>query len=124
MYYNIYMVNITRDADKEVWTMAQQADEDLFDQLNDFLLNYDTSKLINDQENFVLWMDLTQRLSWDIPSALPFDIPGDKEAPMHRDTKDYFDNDLIAEWEAIDRHYKENYGLDLTDHRINWSFDT
>jgi len=106
----------------------QREEEDLFDQLSNFLENYDHEKLINDQENFILYLDLARRLAWDIPSALPFDIPGveEWEAPMHRDTKDYYHgaDQLTEEWEVIDRYYKENYGLDLDDPRINWNFDT
>lgn len=99
-----------------------QAD-DLFDQLNDLLTNYDPSRLDHDQENFILYLDIARRISWDIPSALGCDHI-DKELPMHRHTDDYPSMLLFAEWNFIDDHYKDIHGLDLKDSRINWSFDT
>jgi len=101
--------------------------KDLWDQTNEFLVNYDTSALDNDQDNLVLYMELARLLSWDIPSTMPCDH-FDREIPMHRDTSRYYRGakaDLqFIDWPVIDDHFSKEHGLDLSDKRINWDFDT
>lgn len=88
--------------------------------------DYDQRRLDNHQDDFVLYLDLTRRLSWDIPSAI-FCAHLDREVPMHHRTEpgEYpATNPLFYSWQELEAHFKEVHGLDLTDPRINWSFDT
>jgi len=102
----------------------RQDKADFFDYINQALDNFDAST-INDQPNLILFLDLCQRLSWDIPSAIgSFCSHIDLEIPMHRDTSSYPSMDLFHDWAFIDRHFFDLHGLDLTDRHINWSFDT
>lgn len=83
----------------------------------------DPSTLTQDQ--FVRLFEIYRNDSWDIPSALMAICSGLTIAILHRDTKDYpRPNSLIADWDIVDLHFKIVHRLDLTDHRINWSFDT
>jgi hypothetical protein len=94
-----------------------------WDSITEFIEEIPFTDLDNDQDDFVLYMDLTRRLSWDIPSALSCPHPESDDVPMHRDPV-YWPEDFTDRWPAIDQHHKEAHGLDLTDSRINWSFDT
>lgn len=104
--------------------------KDLFARLNDLLLDIGPGELDNDQDNFVLFLDLARRNAWDLPSALGCDhdifdrteFPNFDITPMHREPQSYWDG--LNPWPIIDRHFAEVHSLDLTDKRINWSFDT
>jgi len=95
---------------------------DLWAGLNDWLVEVPTDHFT--QEDLELWLELTRRMSWDIPSALPcdhtlLDEDGnifDTGYVMHRDDPG-FDTILVP-------HFKEVHHLDLTSDKINWSFDT
>lgn len=89
---------------------------DLFENINDFLLSMDVDGRVLDQYNFELWMDLTRKLAWDIPSALGSVCTHDElpEFPMH------WSED--AE-EAYSTHFREEHGLEFAS-KINWDFDT
>jgi hypothetical protein len=123
--------------------MGNDEEYQLLDALSNFLQEYDTDLLNNNQEDFLLYLDTARNLAWDIPSAFPCDHLQDlglefgDEAPMHH----YVEADLdefkkkwpslvpgvkaaIKFWEAANIHFKEVHGLDLTDDRINWQFDT
>lgn len=79
------------------------------------------------QDQLIDFLETARQASWDIPSAFMAlcDHPSlDKEVPMHRDTSSYPSMVLFNTWPFIDRHFLTVHGLDLTDHRINWSFDT
>jgi len=104
--------------------IIDHGDNAFFDYISDKIQDYDIS-LINNQDDLVLYLDLTRRLSWDIPSALPCNHL-DLEIPMHRPAHDNYDktNPLFHDWDFIDSHFKFIHHLDLTDSRINWSFDT
>jgi hypothetical protein len=111
-------------------------DYDFFDYISDCLQNYDLSKLDNNQEDFIRYMDLCRNYSWDIPSALPCDHLDDigiDDFPMHHrnwaDPQQYpnLASYVLADnhaWDIIDLHFKDIHGLDLTDPAINWNFDT
>ena len=98
---------------------------DFWEEFSEFLGNFDTSRLDNDQDNFNLYMELTRMASWDIPSALPCNHQ-DREIPMHRPAYDDYDekNELFVSWKELDKHFKEVHGINLQDKKINWSFDT
>lgn len=106
-------------------------DEDVqWDRDNERLSNEDP-RTIQTQEDLVVWLESRRQMSWDIPSALPFTPYGDDpdiydygEVPMHRPA-DYATSDSIFySWDNLDEYYRNVYGLDLKDERINWSFDT
>ena len=87
------------------------------------------------QDELIEWLTGTANHSWDIPSALGMICSHlDIDAfPMHHrdwaDPKEYpslasyvmADN---AQWDILDHHFAQEHSLDLTDERINWSFDT
>lgn len=115
-------------------------DYDFFDYISDCLQNYNLSKLDNHQNDFVYYLDLCRSHAWDIPSAMPCDHLDDLQIddfPMHH----YTEADLpeysrdwpsllphvegaIEIWKRLNDHFKLIHGLDLTDDRINWNFDT
>lgn len=115
------------------------ADGNFWDYISEKISDYNPELLDNCQDDFCTYLFLTKELSWDIPSALPC-THDREEPPMHHRTEEdiaFYRNrypdlpNLIAtvEWEVqwwkeATIHYKEVHGLDLTDTRINWSFDT
>lgn len=75
------------------------------------------------QDQFVRLLDIYRRAAWDIPSALAALCPDYNDAiPMHRDFDRYPEHRPL--WDHLDTHFEEAHDLDLTDSRINWSFDT
>lgn len=79
------------------------------------------------QDQAVDFLNSTRESSWDIPSALgslcSHPYPDIDDFPMHRDTQAYWPN-TFQPWPNIDLHFKEVHHIDLSDFRINWSFDT
>lgn len=109
--------------EERLWDQMQKTENKLHEE-------YDLQDLSQDQ--VVQYLDLAQRSSWDIPSAL-MGLCG------HLDEDEYFwmhrgsDEERAAhpnlypaaeQWEPADKHFKEEHGWDLKDKRINWSFDT
>lgn len=95
--------------------------DQLYYDITDCLADIPFSLFDNDQDLFNQYLETTRTSSWDIASAL-----------SHND----FDTDIMynpnghlghppdkEDLEAID-HFREIHGLDLSDPRINWSFDT
>ena len=96
-------------------------DSDFFDKANYFLSDFDAST-IHDQSNLCLYLEFCRLISWDIPSALA-------SLCSHLDLDDYFMHRPAIltfgdGWTTLDRHFFDIHNLDLTDQKINWSFDT
>lgn len=91
------------------------------------------------QDQMVKFLEHTRMNSWDIPSALMSicsHLEEDEYFWMHRpiykwvgphsDVKNFIVDDEATHkaWDPADAHFKEVHGWDMTDKRINWSFDT
>lgn len=82
----------------------------------------------NDQRQFIDYLDLCRESAWDIASALSHSCSTDEGFStdiMYNPNNPPTGSKVLNEedQEVID-HYREVHGIDLTDHRINWSFDT
>lgn len=90
------------------------------------------------QDEAVQLLEAARNASWDIPSILGTICQHQtltiyNDFPMHHrnwadpndypNLRDYVEADNGA-WDLIDQHFKEVHHIDLTDERINWSFDT
>lgn len=88
------------------------------------------------QDDVVQFLDLAQRSSWDIPSALMTlcgHLDEDEYFWMHRPAWQIREEDgkrVVHEektnemWDPADKHFEEEHGWNLKDDRIDWSFDT
>jgi hypothetical protein len=80
------------------------------------------------QDELLLYLDLCREDSWDIASALPHPCPTEPNGFFHTDIMYNPNGDQYRTQDEEDRlviaHFKDIHNLDLTDEKINWSFDT
>lgn len=143
---DIFELHGLTTAQKTIRLIKVQADDDyspasehLQDLAEDWIGTYSELTTSWTQDEAVELLNNGRDNSWDIPSTLPllcnhslmidytdprfqgrqFDLLQDP--PMHRSDL-WPDNN--NNWAIIDHHFKEEHHIDLTDHRINWNFDT
>lgn len=119
---------------EQQWQAVEQKMDELMrdHELNDFT-----------QDQMIKFLDLTRNMSWDIPSALMAlcsHLDEDEYYFMHRLTAEErkkYDEKYPQpapsgwagpagpdRWAPADKHFTEVHGWDMSDKRINWSFDT
>lgn len=131
------MDRIARDLDRFQTILDSETEAEHEEELDQLYLSFRQPDF--NQGHLIIFLDIVRHYSWDIPSALGtlcYDPDIYALIPMHSlswavdpsnekypGLADFFNRTKEA-WDRIIPHFKDHHNLDLTDTRINWSFDT